>query len=239
MIRLLAILAILQSSVALAQSDRDAEARGIYLAGQAAYDDGRYDVAYERFEEAQSLSGRPELLFNMGHAAQLDGQLENAIEAFERYMEEAPRGENREGLEERVEILRRRLAEEEAIDQVFGEETNAPQEAIAEEAEPEDDDEPSHALALTLGIGGAAIAAGGGVMFGLMASQQSTVRNSEEGSSWADVEGNHSRAKTFRTLGISLAAAGVVLAGVGLSLWLGRRTRVDVHAQGLRVSGSF
>lgn len=250
MIRFLALVAVLQSSVVYGQSGRDEEARGLYLAGQAAFDAGRYDDALTRFEESYRLSNRPELLFNMGHSAQLDGQLARAIDAFERYLEEAPNGPNWDGLDERIESLRERVAQEAATraPQVEEHEAEARHEApieVGQEARVEapvgdgDEAQPSHTLALTLGVSGAAFVAGGGVVLGLMAGQQSLVQDAEDGRPWADVQGNHERARTFRALGISLLSAGAILAGVGLSLWLANRTQVSVSAQGVRVSGSF
>lgn len=238
MIRFLAFVAILQSSIAFGQSGRDEEARGLYLAGQAAFDAGRYSDALSRFEESYRLSQRPELLFNMGHSAQLDGQLTRAVEAFERYLEEAPNGANWDGLDERIENLRERVAQEAAARAPW-QEPESQQAPEEETTEVPAEGGPNHTLALTLGVSGAAFVAGGSVVLGLMAGQQSRVQNAEDGTPWADSQSAHERAQTFRALGISLASAGAVLAGVGLSMWLANRTQVSLSAQGVRVSGSF
>lgn len=68
----------------------DDEARGLFAAGQAAYEEGRYDRAYELFSEAHAASERPELLYNMGLAADRAGRAEEAISAYERFVAAVP-----------------------------------------------------------------------------------------------------------------------------------------------------
>lgn len=47
----------------------DQEARGLFEAGRAAFSDGRFDDALRYFRESFELSGRVELLYNIGTAA--------------------------------------------------------------------------------------------------------------------------------------------------------------------------
>jgi tetratricopeptide (TPR) repeat protein len=121
----LLLLLSLSSSVALAQSELDqldqdnllgeheqAAARKAFKDGRAAFDAGRFTEALERFEHAYSLSGRSELLFNIGLAADRIREDERALEAFEQYLEETPDSTHRMQVEQRVIALREAIDRE-------------------------------------------------------------------------------------------------------------------------------
>lgn len=102
---------------AFGQEDREEEARALFMAGRAAYDAGRYEAALERFQEAYELSGRGELLYNIGQSADRLRRDEVALDAFERFLTETSAGTpNREIAERRVQFLRRSVASAEAPD---------------------------------------------------------------------------------------------------------------------------
>ncbi len=99
------------AGTAFGQNDREEEARALFMAGRAAYDAGRYEAALERFQEAFELSGRPELLYNIGQTADRLRQDAVALEAFERFLAETPAStSNRDVAQRRVEFLRRSVA---------------------------------------------------------------------------------------------------------------------------------
>jgi tetratricopeptide (TPR) repeat protein len=95
------------SSAADAQLSTDEEvARGLFQAGRAAYAAGRFDEALGFFEQAYARSERPELLFNVGQAAdrlRLDAK---ALQAFEAFLQERPDAPNRAEVEARIVALR-------------------------------------------------------------------------------------------------------------------------------------
>jgi tetratricopeptide (TPR) repeat protein len=95
------------SGTADAQLTTDDEvARGLFQAGRAAYAAGRFDEALGFFEQAYARSERPELLFNIGQAAdrlRLDAK---ALRAFEAFLEERPDAPNRAEVEARIVALR-------------------------------------------------------------------------------------------------------------------------------------
>ena len=93
-----------------AQPDSDQLARTRFEQGREAYKDGRYRDAWAYFHEAYQLSGRPELLFNIGQTADRLGQEEDALRAFNMYLEQLPNAENRRDVENRVRALRERVA---------------------------------------------------------------------------------------------------------------------------------
>jgi tetratricopeptide (TPR) repeat protein len=61
-------------------------ARGLFEQGRRAFEEGRFTQALEDFEGAYSLSGRPELLYDVGLAADRLREDARALEAFEGYL---------------------------------------------------------------------------------------------------------------------------------------------------------
>lgn len=94
-------------------AQRDEEARLLFNAATSAFLDGRFAVALDRFREAYGLSHRPELLYNIGLAADRMRLDEDALAAFEEYLTRVPLAENRREVEGRVAILRTALARRE------------------------------------------------------------------------------------------------------------------------------
>ena len=90
-------------------SERDLQARRLFEQGREAYSDGRYRDAWAYFHEAYQLSGRPELLFNIGQTADRLGQEADAFRAFSMYLERLPAAPNRKDVENRVRALQARL----------------------------------------------------------------------------------------------------------------------------------
>jgi tetratricopeptide (TPR) repeat protein len=82
------------------------EARAVFNAGRAAFDDGRFDDALEYFRRAYELSGRGELLYNIGITADRLRRDQEALAALEQYLRDVPNGAQRRDAEARVEVLR-------------------------------------------------------------------------------------------------------------------------------------
>jgi tetratricopeptide (TPR) repeat protein len=100
---------ILAAPVAQAQSDLDEKARTHFQAGSSFYDEGNYEQALSEFQSAYQLSKRPELQYNISLTYEKLGDLNNAIIALERYLNEGKEISNRTTLEVRRENLRKRL----------------------------------------------------------------------------------------------------------------------------------
>ncbi len=97
--------------------DREEEARALFMAGRAAYDGGRYEAALERFQEAYELSGRPELLYNIGQTADRLRQDAVALDAFRRFLADTPEDTaHRDMAERRVAFLERSVGPAQAPD---------------------------------------------------------------------------------------------------------------------------
>ncbi len=164
------------------ESADDVRARDLYLKGDAAYAEGRYEDALESFKEAYALSKRPLLLFNIGNALERLGRLDDAADALEKYIPDAEEKERRV-LEKRVDNLRRRAADqkqreakerkerdEKAKADPSGEESESvrkKQTPASEEAVSSDDVSKPTLGYVLLGVGGAGLAAGG--IFGVLA----------------------------------------------------------------------
>lgn len=93
-----------------AVSERDQQARKLFEQGREAYGDGRYRDAWAYFHQAYQLSGRPELLFNIGQTADRLGQEADAVQAFSMYVERLPAAPNRKDVENRIHALQERIA---------------------------------------------------------------------------------------------------------------------------------
>ncbi|MEM9072810.1 MAG: hypothetical protein AAGE52_30165 [Myxococcota bacterium] len=97
----------------------DQGARVIYQEGRTAFDEGRYEHALNLFRSAYDLSPRPELLYNIGTTADRLHLNEEALEAFESYVQALPFAENREAVEVRIGILRSEIARQREMEQAL------------------------------------------------------------------------------------------------------------------------
>jgi tetratricopeptide (TPR) repeat protein len=95
-------------------SERDEKARQLFSAGVVAYSEGHYENALENYRLAFEMSDRPELLFNVGIAAERLRRDQEAFDAFTLYLERVPAAENRPFVEERLAVLRHALDQAQA-----------------------------------------------------------------------------------------------------------------------------
>lgn len=87
----------------------DRRARREFELGRQAYEGGDYRLAWEHFRQAYLLSKRPQLLYNVGQAADRMGQDEDALKAFRMYLDQMPTADNRREVENRVRALEQRV----------------------------------------------------------------------------------------------------------------------------------
>ncbi|MBX7193953.1 MAG: tetratricopeptide repeat protein [Sandaracinaceae bacterium] len=147
---------------------RDTEARLLFEAGRLAFSEGRFDEALGHFRRAYELSERPDLLYNVGTAADRAGQREEAVAAYEQYLATAADIENRPIIESRLVILRREIAELQAARDAQRAPVHLTPEDTVPVADPNvavapavraDEGEPIAAIALFAGAGATGIAA--------------------------------------------------------------------------------
>jgi len=145
----LSLSVILGPDAAHAQASRsaDAEARGLFDAAMAAFDDGRFDDALGYFQRSHDLSHRPELLFNIASTYERLRHDREAVENYEAYLEALPNASNRAFVEGRLRILRP-IVEAEAEGRTTPTETTVPTPRdVAENAESPDGEASSAAVA--------------------------------------------------------------------------------------------
>jgi tetratricopeptide (TPR) repeat protein len=94
------------AGTALAQDD---EARSLYQRGENAYVEGRYEAALAMFEEAYSLSARPQLLYNLANTLERLGRVAEAIAKLREFLPHAP-DSLRSVVERRIQALEEREA---------------------------------------------------------------------------------------------------------------------------------
>lgn len=121
-------------SAATSPSPEDADARRAFEAGRDAYDHGAFAAALGHYERAYALSPRPGLLFNIGRAADSDGQATRARIAYEAYLAAVPAAENADFVRARLAKVRETEAAQSAA---------APSASIAPPASPPSAPEPA------------------------------------------------------------------------------------------------
>jgi tetratricopeptide (TPR) repeat protein len=197
------VLAFATSAAAQAQVDEaaDAEAQARFAAGRAAMAAGRAEDALADFQRAYELSHRPALLYNMGVAADRLRRDEEALAAFEQYLEVMPPDAviNRAEVESRIEVLRRTIAERTAATVV------AP-------------DHGASVPGIALVVSGGAVAVAGAVLVGVGASERSRVENAPGGAAWAEYAGSAESAPILEGSGAAALGVGVALAATGAVL---------------------
>ncbi len=173
------------------------EARARFTAGRIAFADGRYEDALSDFERSYALSGKPELLYNIGAAADRLRRDEEALEAFERFLEEMPDHPSRSEVQRRVSLLRESIAERQRL-----EATQEPEESSSG---------PGPAPWIVVGISGA-VAVAGGVMLGVALADRAAIEGLEVDTPWPEIEAQYDRVAPLSTAG--MIALGVGMAGV-------------------------
>lgn len=83
-----------------------AEARALFEAGRAAYNEGRLEDALGHFQRASELSDEPRLLYNVGTTADRLRRDELALEAYETFLERVPDAAESTFVRRRIAYLR-------------------------------------------------------------------------------------------------------------------------------------
>ena len=202
-----------------------------------AFNGGDLPGAIASFEKAYEADPSPAYLFNIGRVYEEMGELENALEYYERFARQPHLTlEERERAGERIDVLRR-LVGEQTQDDDGGEEDageddldDGGDEPPTEPTGPDDTAGPERsgrgliiAGSTLLGVG-AAVALGGGLGFGFVARDRSDQvdaveqGDNPEGLSLSEIEDLDAEGRTFEIWQIVTVAAGGALAVTGVSL---------------------
>lgn len=214
---LLAAILIAPRPAAAQGTPDELEARTLFDAGELAYSRGNYDRAYTHFHQAHELSARPELLYNMGLAADRARMDAEAIAAYAAFVAALPDHPQRAIAETRLAALRRSSGERPAAD------SDLTPEPVIDPALPA---EPDPAAPRGPGAGpwiliasGAGILAIGGVVLALGFTEDARVQGAPAGSSWSEYRDAYDRVDTLQIAGGIGIAAGALLLGAGI-VWL-------------------
>lgn len=90
---------------ALGQETPADVAKQLYAEGKEAYEQLKFQLAYDRFKSCYALSHQPELLFNMSSAEQGLGHPKAAAELLRAYLRVVPDDPDRPGIERRIRAL--------------------------------------------------------------------------------------------------------------------------------------
>ncbi|MEM7606063.1 MAG: hypothetical protein AAF411_11980 [Myxococcota bacterium] len=206
----------------------DEEARSLFSAGRTAYQAGRYARALEHFQAAYDLSGRPELLYNIGLAAERTRDDARALAAYGAFVDALPDAERRSFVEARIEVLS----------------SSEPETAIEPLAEPAPERARWPVGGFVMSGAGVAVAVGGVVVLARGVSLRDDVENAEPGTAFADVQDNVSRAPALIRAGESLMVIGLAAAVAGVVIAIVQRpdateVSVAVGPGGVRLEGQF
>lgn len=204
-----ALLLVALSTPGAGAQDRDLqdeEARGLFNAGMSAFEDARFEDALGYFRRAYELSGRVELLYNVGTAADRLRRDEEALEAFEAFLQGVPPDHRRRrDVEVRVVAIRESLADHDGA----GED-----EDVVAPAEGEAPSGPStlaiggSATLIAAGLAGIGAAVGGAVRGGACVDRR--VPGDADSPCIETRETRRGPVVTFASLGVAALAGGVV-----------------------------
>jgi hypothetical protein len=90
----------------LSRAEADRRAFALYEEGSAAFAREDYSTAAARFEAAFALSPRPRILYNLGVTYDRLELPQQAIDAYERYLNQLPNAPEREEVDARLRVLR-------------------------------------------------------------------------------------------------------------------------------------
>jgi len=90
------------------------QARAAFTRAQRAFDSGDYTTALDEFRLAYTLTGAPELLYNIGTSADRLRRDADALASFRAYVREVPGASDRAAVEARIRVLERSVSDADA-----------------------------------------------------------------------------------------------------------------------------
>ncbi len=188
-------------------------AKRAFVEGTTAYERGDFQASLAQFRTAYELTGSPDLLYNIATVADRLRHDDEALAAYEGYLEARPSTADRGHVEGRIKALRASIdARVRAAQAAEVEAERLAKEAVARDRKARDEAayiDPGAGPWITLG-GSAASSAAGAILLGLGVKNRRVVQNAEPGTLYKDIEDNlHSAPRLTR--------AGAVMLGLGLA----------------------
>lgn len=229
------------------RGERIAEAKEAFDLGTRAYADGEFETALASFRRAYELTGSPDLLYNIATVSDRMRRDEDALHAYEGYLEARPKSADREHVESRIAVLRDAMeARRRAELQAEIEARNAALQAAARVKAERPLTEyvgPGPGPWITIGVGSAALVTGA-VFLGLGQRDQNKVENAPAGSSYSLVQDMGDRGPKRSKAGVALMAVGGagIIGGLIWQLTGGHEEaipEVSIGPTGISVKGTF
>jgi tetratricopeptide (TPR) repeat protein len=240
------------------ETERDPEAHGLFLAGEAAYEAGRFEDALRYFQQSYELSPRPALLFNIGQAADRARLDSIALDAFRRFLSASPEldATSRRTVELRVAALEAALARGEhaaPVEETTVVETTPIAETTVESTstesaetvpiEPPPSAPPSgggpDGAGLALVITGGAVAVAGGILIGVGTPDTGALADPRVGETYPEAQSRQDTGTALVVSGLASAGVGAVLLVVGAAILAaspGASEHARIGPNGLEVS---
>ncbi len=229
------------------RGERIAEAKEAFDLGTRAYADGEFETALASFRRAYELTGSPDLLYNIATVSDRMRRDEDALQAYEGYLEARPKSADREHVESRIAVLRDAIAARRRAElQAEIEARNAAVQAAARvkaERPLTEHVGPGPGPWITIGVGSAALVTGA-VFLGLGQRDQKKVENAQAGSSYSLVQDMADRGPKRSKAGVALMAVGGagIIGGLIWQLTGGHEEAIpelSIGPTGISVKGTF
>lgn len=244
-LRTLAMVTTIVAGVALGQVDArgqqegadaiDAQARQLYLEGEAHYAAGRYADAAEAFERAYRLSRKPALLFNLGNAYERMGKFDKAADTLREYLR-SPKARGVDLVRQRIDRLNRAHVRQQ---QEKAEAEAASRRAAEAEATAEKKTPVLWPAYTAFGVSAASFAVM--ITFGVLslgASSDAQELCSDDGFCPVAAEDDLNSEKTFAAVSDVMLGVGIVSAGVGVYLLVRALLAADDDEEGGQEAGT-
>ncbi|CAN5872032.1 hypothetical protein BH11MYX4_BH11MYX4_67910 [soil metagenome] len=211
-----------KTSAATAAQAPQARAAELFNTSAEAYRRGDFQRAVTLLLEARSLDPQPVLLYNLGRAYEGLGNIDAAIDAFTRYLDEDPRAADRGAIEQRIGTLKRQRDERVALEkQRDAERARADEEKAARERSRQATIAPPPARSIGPyvlgGVGLAGVASG--VVFGVVASSKHDNAASASTAQQTAID-EQDAAKSLATVSTISFVVGGALVAAGVTWWL-------------------
>ena len=224
----------------MSKKDRIAEAKKAFAAATRAYAEGDFETSLARFRRAHELTDSPDLLYNIATVADRMRHDDEALEAYEGYLEARPNSPDAEHVQGRIDALR--LA-------IEAREMEARQAALEAAARIKAERPltqyvgPGPGPWITIGAGSATVVSGV-ILLGLGQSDQNKVESAPPGSSYEEVRELAERGPKRTKAGVALMAVGGA-AVVGGIIWQFKGgheeaiPEVSIGPSGISIRGKF
>lgn len=227
--------------------EKIAEAKTAFSAGTRAYAEGDFDTALGQFRRAYELTGSPDLLYNIATVSDRMRLDQEALEAYEGYLEARPDSVDREHVASRIEVLRAAIEAHRRAE--IDAEIEARKAAVEAAARVKAERPltqyvgPGPGPWITIGVGSASIVSGA-VLLGLGQRDQKQVETAPPGSSYSSVHEAAERGPKRTKAGVALLSVGgaAVVGGIIWQLTGGHEEampEISIGPTGISVKGRF